>query len=51
MYNDQFVYKVVIGAFLGIILWTEKVALSKLNILLNEPIFHIFLCCCIHGDY
>ncbi len=28
MYNDQLVYKVVIGAFLGISLWIEKVALT-----------------------
>ncbi len=28
MYNDQLVYKVVIWAFFGISLWTEKVALS-----------------------
>ncbi len=27
MYNDQFVYKVVIWAFFGISLWKEKVAL------------------------
>ncbi len=29
MYNDQLVYKVVIWAFFGISLWTEKVALNK----------------------
>ncbi len=28
MYNDQLVYKVVILAFFGIGLWTEKVALT-----------------------
>ncbi len=28
MYNDQLVYKVVICAFFGISLWTEKVALN-----------------------
>ncbi len=28
MYNDKLVYKVVILAFFGISLWTEKVALS-----------------------
>ncbi len=28
MYNDQFVYKVVIWAFFGISVWTEKVALT-----------------------
>ncbi len=28
MYNNQLVYKVVIWAFFGISLWTEKVALS-----------------------
>ncbi len=27
MYNDQLVYEVVIWAFLGISLWTEKIAL------------------------
>ncbi len=27
MYNDQLVYKVVIWAFSGISLWTEKLAL------------------------
>ncbi len=31
MYNDQLVYKVVIWAFFGISLWTEKVALNKLS--------------------
>ncbi len=29
MYNDYLVYKVVIWAFFGISLWTEKVALIK----------------------
>ncbi len=29
MYNDQLVYKVVIWAFFGISLWTEKVTLTK----------------------
>ncbi len=29
MYNDELVYKVVIWAFFGISLWTEKVALIK----------------------
>ncbi len=29
MYNDQLVYQVVIGAFLGISLWKEKVALTN----------------------
>ncbi len=28
-YNDQLVYKVVIWAFFGISLWTEKVALNR----------------------
>ncbi len=28
IYNDQLVYKVVIWAFFGISLWTEKVALT-----------------------
>ncbi len=28
MYNDQLVYNVVIWAFFGISLWTEKVALT-----------------------
>ncbi len=28
MYNDKLVYKVVIWAFFGISLWTEKVALK-----------------------
>ncbi len=28
MYNDKLVYKVVIWAFFGISLWTEKVALN-----------------------
>ncbi len=28
MYNDQLVYKVVIWAFFGISLWTEKAALT-----------------------
>ncbi len=28
MYNDQLVHKVVIWAFFGISLWTEKVALN-----------------------
>ncbi len=28
MYNNQLVYKVVIWAFFGISLWTEKVALN-----------------------
>ncbi len=33
MYNDQLVYiKVVIWAFFGISLWTEKVALNQLTI-------------------
>ncbi len=31
MYNDQLVYKVVIWAFFGLSLWTEKVALSVLH--------------------
>ncbi len=28
IYNDQLVYKVVIWAFFGISLWTQKVALT-----------------------
>ncbi len=28
MYNDQLVYKVVIWAFIGNSLWTEKIALT-----------------------
>ncbi len=35
MYNHQLVYKVVIWAFFGISLWTEKVAL-KYGILSNR---------------
>ncbi len=31
MYNDQLVYKVVIWAFFGISLWTEKVALTVIQ--------------------
>ncbi len=31
VYNDQLVYKVVIWAFFGISLWTEKEALNVLN--------------------
>ncbi len=31
IYNDQLVYKVVIWAFFGISLWTEKVALICLK--------------------
>ncbi len=29
MYNDNLLYKVVIWAFFGISLWTEKVALKS----------------------
>ncbi len=31
MYNEQLVYKVVIWAFGGISLWTEKVALTNVS--------------------
>ncbi len=31
VYNDQLVYKVVIWAFFGISLWTEKVALINIG--------------------
>ncbi len=36
MYNDQLVYKVVIWTFLGIGLWTKKVALKCMGNL--EPV-------------
>ncbi len=35
MYNDQLVCNVVIWAFFGISLWTEKVALSVIKGLLD----------------
>ncbi len=33
IYNDQLVYKVVIWAFFGISLWTEKVALINIFVI------------------
>ncbi len=38
MYNDQLVYKVVIWAFFGISLWTEKESLNDNN----NPIWFYF---------
>ncbi len=37
MYNDQLVYKVVIWAFVGISLWTEKVALIEESLIIYFP--------------
>ncbi len=36
MYKDQLVYKVVIWAFFGISLWTEKVALRYKKVLTGD---------------
>ncbi len=51
MYNDQLVYKVVIWAFVGIRLWTEKVALmfrkGRHDIDATANKLCIFLGCCI----
>ncbi len=37
MYNEQLVYRVVIWAFCGISLWTEKVALNR-----NDPMHDLY---------
>ncbi len=36
MYNDQFVYKVVIWAVFGISVWTETVVLTYIYLNVND---------------
>ncbi len=42
MYNDQIVYKVVIWASFGISLWTEKVALNKVQFSLSTATSYLY---------
>ncbi len=43
IYNDQIVYKVVTWAFLGVSLWTKKVALSQ-QYIINNPNGRLVYC-------